>query len=84
MTNIKSLSEVKLKPDHEVILEMEKALDMAKSGELRSFGLVGRKADGNAYSAFQTDDIFLLVAMLELLKLDLFRSAKALPEMGDL
>ncbi|QDP48378.1 MAG: hypothetical protein Tp118SUR00d2C21406231_72 [Prokaryotic dsDNA virus sp.] len=57
MAKVSKLQDVTSAPNLSVIEELEVALDMAKSGELRSFAMVGALKGGRTYTTFVSSDI---------------------------
>jgi hypothetical protein len=55
-------------PDPEVIARLREAMEKAESGELRSFVLTGVVSGGDGFTTYVINDIFRVLAMLEIAK----------------
>lgn len=78
MTSI-NLTELRAEPVGTVIEELELALAKAKSGELRTVAIVGQLKSGNMFMAYDADDVFVMIASLELMKFDLISAPDKVP-----
>lgn len=74
MGGVSSLKPVLAQPDAEVISLLERALDLARDGHLRSVALVGLTADQSVYTAYSVQDIPLMIGQIEMVKIQLMRS----------
>ena len=71
MSNTHKLRTAQSEPDKEVISALEKALELAEEGKLRTVVIVGTLDKNNSYTAFCTHDVPSEVGHLELVKLRL-------------
>ena len=72
-------SVVLVQPVPTVVEELELALAKAKAGQLRTVAIVGRLQGGDVFTAYDTDDIFLMISTLEMLKFDLLSAGAKIP-----
>lgn len=68
-----------MQPVPNVVEELELALAKAKTGELRTVAIAGRLQGGDMFTAYDTDDLFILVAAVEILKFDLLNAGRRVP-----
>ncbi|MGB0855388.1 MAG: hypothetical protein ACPGSI_18975 [Pikeienuella sp.] len=80
MTEVVKLKNANENPDEDVVRELENALRLAKSGDLRSVALVGTLTGGENLTAYATDDAPEAIGLLEYLK---FTLCMAMPHVGD-
>lgn len=73
------IAEIRAKPVKTVVDELELALAKAKAGELRTVAIVGQLKGGDMFTAFDTDDLFIMVASLEQMKFDLLNASFKVP-----
>lgn len=65
---VTTLKTVNTQPDPDVVLYLEDALKLAKTGQLREVAIFGSLVGGTFYEAFSIEDQFALVGHLERLK----------------
>ena len=68
-----------MQPIPNVVEELELALAKAKAGELRTVVIGGRLQGGDMFTAYDTDDMFNIIASLEMLKFDLLNASRKIP-----
>ena len=62
-----NLTNVNALPDEEVVAALEDALDLARTGELRSVAIVGDLTGNRTFTNFATHDMMDLIAQLSFL-----------------
>lgn len=68
-----------MQPVSTVVEHLELALAKAKAGELRTVAIAGRLQGGDTFTAYDTNDVFNIVATLEVLKFDLLAACEKTP-----
>jgi len=77
--SVTKLRDANTEPDEEVVAELENALDLARSGKLRTIVMMGTLIDNANYTAFVTEDAIEAIGQIELLKSRLIAN---MPQMG--
>lgn len=74
-----AITPIKQEAEADVIEELEKALELAKAGKLRTIVLVGAFRGGDHYISYSTDNIYDTVGAIENMKFRLLASSSILP-----